>query len=159
MSLDVLLLTDEDDFESALPTLLSFAHTTRRARLMLKFGDLTLYPERLSGSVGGRDLGLTPTEFRLLSFLVQQAGREFTRTRLMHEVWGYDCNGRVRTVDVHVRRLRAKLGAQYDSMVDTFRGAGYMAVTPPRPRWVVAAPTLTAVRTSTTTPVAEPIAQ
>jgi DNA-binding response OmpR family regulator len=243
--LDVLLLTDQDDFESALPTLNSFAHTTRRARLsadangniadvaiidartdlaaawrachrvtanapaiavvavvapadfvavdvdwgfddvllpaagadelrtrlrlaitrrrnalagMLEFGDLTLYPERLSGSVGGRDLGLTPTEFKLLSFLVQHAGRAFTRTRLMHEVWSYDRNGRVRTVDVHVRRLRAKLGTEHDSMVDTVRGVGYTAVTPPRPQWVVAEPTLTPVWTSTTTPVAEPIA-
>ena len=109
--------------------------------------------------MGGKDLGLTPTEFKLLSFLVQHAGRAFTRTRLMHEVWGYDCTGRVRTVDVHVRRLRAKLGPEYDSMVDTVRGVGYMAVTPPHPQWVVAEPTLTPVWTSTTTPVAEPIAR
>ena len=54
----------------------------------------------------------------------------------MHEVWGYDCNGRVRTVDVHVRRLRAKLGAGHESMVDTVRGVGYMAVTPPQPQWI-----------------------
>jgi DNA-binding response OmpR family regulator len=246
MSLDVLLLTGEDDFESAVPTLNSFAHTTRRAPLsadadgdtadvaiidartdlaaarrachrvtanvsaiavvavvapadfvavdvdwgfddvllpaagadelrtrlrlaitcrrnslagILKFGDLTLYPERLSGSVAGRDLGLTPTEFKLLSFLVQHAGRAFTRTRLMHEVWGYDCNARVRTVDVHVRRLRAKLGSEYHSMVDTVRGVGYMAVTPPQPQWIVAEPTLTPVWTSMTTPAAEPIAR
>ncbi len=62
----------------------------------------------------------------------------------MHEVWGYDSNGRVRTVDVHVRRLRAKLGPQHESMIDTVRSVGYMAVTPPDPQWIVndAAPSI-----------------
>ena len=72
-----------------------------------------------------------------MNFLVQHAGRAFTRTRLMHEVWGYDCNGRVRTVDVHVRRLRAKLGTEHESMIDTVRGVGYMAATPPQPEWIL----------------------
>jgi DNA-binding response OmpR family regulator len=103
----------------------------------LKFGDLALHPASFSGSLAGRDLGLTLTEFKLLNFLVQHAGRAFSRTRLLHEVWGYDCNGRVRTVDVHVRRLRAKLGAGYESIVDTVRGVGYMAATPPHPEWIV----------------------
>jgi len=90
--------------------------------------------------LSGKDLGLTLTEFKLLNFLVQHAGRAFSRTRLMHEVWGYDCDGRVRTVDVHVRRLRAKLGPDYESIVDTVRGVGYMAVTPPQPQWIVSEP-------------------
>jgi DNA-binding response OmpR family regulator len=119
---------------------------------MLKFGDLVLHPGRFSVSLGGKDLGLTLTEFKLLNFLVQHAGRAFSRTRLMHEVWGYDCNGRVRTVDVHVRRLRAKLGTEYESIVDTVRGVGYMAVTPPQPQWIVGDPTLNSVWTSTTAP-------
>jgi DNA-binding response OmpR family regulator len=103
----------------------------------LKFGDLVLHPSSFAGSLRGRDLNLTVTEFKLLNFLVQHAGRAFSRTRLMHEVWGYDSNGRVRTVDVHVRRLRAKLGPEHESMVDTVRGVGYMAVTPPHPQWIV----------------------
>lgn len=103
----------------------------------LKFGDLILHPASFAGSLCGKDLSLTVTEFKLLNFLVQHAGRAFSRTRLMHEVWGYDANGRVRTVDVHVRRLRAKLGPEHESMVDTVRGVGYMAVTPPHPQWVV----------------------
>jgi DNA-binding response OmpR family regulator len=119
---------------------------------MLKFGDLVLHPASFSVSLGGKDLRLTLTEFKLLNFLVQHAGRAFSRTRLMHEVWGYDCNGRVRTVDVHVRRLRAKLGTEYESMVDTVRGVGYMAVTPPQPQWIVSDPTLNGVWTSTTAP-------
>ena len=240
MSLDVLLLTDADDFESVLPALNSFAHTTRRAPLTghrdgqsdkadvavidarsdlaaargvcrrftasapatavlavvtprdfvaidvdwnvddvllpaagadelrarlrlaikrrrsavdgtLKFGDLVLHPASFTGSLAGKELGLTLTEFKLLNFLVQHAGRAFSRTRLMHEVWGYDCNGRVRTVDVHVRRLRAKLGTEHESMVDTVRGVGYMAVTPPQPEWIVNEPTLSPVSTATPT--------
>jgi DNA-binding response OmpR family regulator len=87
--------------------------------------------------LAGKELSLTVTEFKLVNFLVQHAGRAFSRTRLMHEVWGYDCNGRVRTVDVHVRRLRAKLGSEHESMIDTVRGVGYMAVTPPQPQWIV----------------------
>jgi DNA-binding response OmpR family regulator len=113
----------------------------------LKFGDLVLHPASFTGSLGGKDLGLTLTEFKLLNFLVQHAGRAFSRTRLMHEVWGYDCNGRVRTVDVHVRRLRAKLGTEYESMVDTVRGVGYMAATPPQPEWIVIEPTLSPIST------------
>ena len=128
---------------------LRLAITRRRSALegTLKFGDLMLHPASYTGSLGGKDLGLTLTEFKLLTFLVQNAGRAFSRTRLMHEVWGYDTNGRVRTVDVHVRRLRAKLGAEYESMVDTVRGVGYMAVTPPQPQWIVSEPALSPVWT------------
>ncbi|WP_269147093.1 helix-turn-helix domain-containing protein [Mycobacterium leprae] len=50
-----------------------------------------------------------------------------TRTRLMHEIWSYDCNDRIRTVGVHVRRLQAKLGVEHESMVTTVHGVGYMA--------------------------------
>src|SRR5262249_22470013 len=187
MSLDVLLVTDDDDFQAVLPTLESFVQDIRRAPLTdhievghaaadvaiidartdltaargvcrrltanapalavvavvapadfvavdvdwnfddvmlpaagaaelqarlrlsikrrrsavegsLQFGDLILHPASFSGSLCGKDLGLTLTEFKLLNFLVQHAGQAFSRTRLMHEVWGYDCNGRVRTV-------------------------------------------------------------
>jgi DNA-binding response OmpR family regulator len=124
----------------------------------LQFGDLVLHPASYTVSLGGKDLGLTLTEFKLLNFLVQHAGRAFTRTRLMHEVWGYDCESRARTVDVHVRRLRAKLGPEHESMVDTVRGVGHMAVTPPQPRWIVDEPMLSPVWASTA-PTADPIAR
>lgn len=125
-----------------LQTRLRWAITRRRNAIggTLQFGDLHLHPASYTVSLDGKDLGLTLTEFKLLNFLVQHAGRAFSRTRLMHEVWGYDSNGRVRTVDVHVRRLRAKLGIEHESMVDTVRGVGYMAVTPPQPRWVISEP-------------------
>jgi DNA-binding response OmpR family regulator len=144
-----------------LQTRLRLAITRRRSALdgALKFGDLMLHPGSFTGSLDGNDLGLTLTEFKLLNFLVQHAGRAFSRTRLMHEVWGYDCNGRVRTVDVHVRRLRAKLGAQHDSMIDTVRGVGYMVATPPQPEWVLSESTLTPAWTSTPALTTDPVPQ
>ncbi|MBW0014025.1 response regulator transcription factor [Mycobacterium sp.] len=135
---DVLLpTTGSDELQARLRT----AITRKRTALdgTLNFGDLVLHPASFTGALGGKDLALTLTEFKLLHFLVQHAGRAFSRTRLMHEAWGYDCNGRVRTVDVHVRRLRAKLGAEHESMIDTVRGVGYMAPTPPRPEWILGA--------------------
>jgi DNA-binding response OmpR family regulator len=124
----------------------------------LRFGALLLHPTSFTASLEGKDIALTPTEFKLLSFLVQHAGRPFTRTRLMHEAWGYDSNGRVRSVDVHVRRLRAKLGPRHQSMVDTVRGVGYMAATPPHPEWIVSESTLTPMP-ATATPTLDPVAQ
>ena len=138
---DVMLPTAPAD---ELQARLRLAVTRRRSALdgTLKFGDLLLHPASFTGSLDGKDLGLTLTEFKLLNFLVQHAGQAFSRTRLMHEVWGYDCNGRVRTIDVHVRRLRAKLGVGHESIVDTVRGVGYMAVTPPQPQWIIGEPAL-----------------
>jgi DNA-binding response OmpR family regulator len=141
-----------------LQTRLRLAITRRRSALdgTLKFGDLVLHPANYTAWLSGNDLGLTLTEFKLLNFLVQHAGRAFSRTRLMHEVWGYDCNGRVRTVDVHVRRLRAKLGPGYESIVDTVRGVGYMAVTPPHPQWIVSEPMVVSEPTLSPAPSAPP---
>lgn len=226
MSLDVVVLTDEDDFESALPDLATFAHPMNRVTLSvdtdgqyvgadvaiidarsnisvaqavshrltsdnpatavvalvapadcaavdvdcnfddvmlpgtgaeelqarlrlaigrrrsavdgtLKFGDLLLHPASFTASLNGTDLGLTLTEFKLLNFLVQHAGQAFTRTRLMQEAWGHDSNARVRTVDVHIRRLRAKLGTRHQFLITTVRGVGYRAAAPPQPEWIV----------------------
>lgn len=114
-----------------LHTRLRLAIARRRTTVegILQFGDLSIHPASYTASLSNRELSLTLTEFKLLNFLVQHSGRAFTRTRLMHEVWGHEC-GR-RTVDVHVQRLRAKLGADYESIVDTVRGVGYMATGPP----------------------------
>ena len=72
----------------------------------------------------GRILDLTYKEFELLKFLAQHPGRVFTRDQLLREVWGYDYFGGTRTVDVHVRRLRAKLG-DLESLIGTVRNVGY----------------------------------
>jgi DNA-binding response OmpR family regulator len=75
--------------------------------------------------VDGRALGLTRKEFDLLVELMRQRGRVLTRERLLETVWGYDYPGETRTVDVHVRRLRQKLGAGVDARVETVVGVGY----------------------------------
>ncbi len=77
-----------------------------------------------SAKVYGRPLDLTYKEFELLRFLATHPSRVFTREQLLSEVWGYDYYGGTRTVDVHVRRLRAKLGDQ-DSLIGTVRNVGY----------------------------------
>ncbi len=75
--------------------------------------------------VAGEPLNLTYKEFELLKYLAQHPGRVFTRDQLLHEVWGYDYYGGTRTVDVHVRRLRAKLGADHEQLIGTVRNVGY----------------------------------
>jgi DNA-binding response OmpR family regulator len=77
-----------------------------------------------SAKVHGRPLDLTFKEFELLRFLATHPSRVFTREQLLSEVWGYDYFGGTRTVDVHVRRLRAKLGDQ-ESLIGTVRNVGY----------------------------------
>jgi len=76
----------------------------------------------------GRSLDLTFKEFELLKFLAQHPGRVFSRQQLLQEVWGYDYFGGTRTVDVHVRRLRAKLGAENETLIGTVRNVGYRFV-------------------------------
>ena len=81
-----------------------------------------------SARVGGRPLDLTYKEFELLKYLAQHPGRVFTRAQLLQEVWGYDYYGGTRTVDVHVRRLRAKLGPEHEALIGTVRNVGYRFV-------------------------------
>jgi DNA-binding response OmpR family regulator len=75
--------------------------------------------------VAGRDLALTRKEFDLLVELIRQRGRVLTRERLLETVWGYDYPGETRTVDVHVRRLRQKLGPPVEERIETVVGVGY----------------------------------
>lgn len=77
-----------------------------------------------SASLDGASLDLTYTEFELLRYLMQHPGRVLSRETLVSQVWGYDYYGGTRTVDVHIRRLRAKLG-QYDYYIGTVRNVGY----------------------------------
>jgi DNA-binding response OmpR family regulator len=85
---------------------------------------VTIDEASYSAKVHGRPLDLTFKEFELLRFLATHPSRVFTREQLLSEVWGYDYFGGTRTVDVHVRRLRAKLG-ELDSLIGTVRNVGY----------------------------------
>jgi len=96
----------------------------------IRAGDLTIDQETYAARLKGRPLDLTYKEFELLKFLAQHPGRVFTRDQMLREVWGYDYFGGTRTVDVHVRRLRAKLGSEYEAMIGTVRQVGYKFVVP-----------------------------
>ena len=83
--------------------------------------DESTYTARLRGNV----LDLTFKEFELLKYLAQHPGRVFTRAQLLQEIWGYDYFGGTRTVDVHIRRLRSKLGPEFEAIIGTVRNVGY----------------------------------
>jgi DNA-binding response OmpR family regulator len=94
---------------------------------VIRLGALSLDTETYHVTVSGRPLDLTFKEFELLRFLALHPGRVFTRPSLLREVWGYDFYGGTRTVDVHVRRLRAKLGPEHEHLIETVRSVGYRA--------------------------------
>jgi DNA-binding response OmpR family regulator len=98
---------------------------------VVRAGDLTIDEGTYTCRLRGRALDLTFKEFELLKYLAQHPGRVFTRAQLLQEVWGYDYYGGTRTVDVHVRRLRAKLGAEHEQLIGTVRHVGYKFVTQP----------------------------
>ncbi len=98
----------------------------------LVLGELVIDEATYAARLRGRLLELTYKEFELLKYLAQHAGRVFTRAQLLQEVWGYDFFGGTRTVDVHVRRLRAKLGAEHEQLIGTVRNVGYKFVRPTR---------------------------
>lgn len=91
---------------------------------LIKASGVVIDEASYSAKVNGRTLDLTFKEFELLRFLATHPSRVFTREQLLSEVWGYDYFGGTRTVDVHVRRLRAKLG-DMDALIGTVRNVGY----------------------------------
>ncbi|MEC9058767.1 MAG: response regulator transcription factor [Actinomycetota bacterium] len=91
----------------------------------IEYGPLLLDLETYEASVDSRPLDLTFMEYELLRFLATSPGRVFTREVLLSRVWGYEYYGGARTVDVHIRRLRAKLGEEYASLIQTVRSVGY----------------------------------
>ena len=106
--------------------LATLAQRVGDAEATLRLGPLAVDTDTYQARIAGRALDLTFKEFELLRFLVAAPGRVFTRHDLLRQVWGYDFYGGTRTVDVHVRRLRAKLG-EHGSLIRTIRGVGYAA--------------------------------
>ena len=92
---------------------------------LIEYRDLSLNLETYQASIAGRPLDLTYMEYELLKFLAQNPGKVFTREMLLNRVWGYEYYGGARTVDVHVRRLRAKLGEEHAGLIQTVRSVGY----------------------------------
>jgi DNA-binding response OmpR family regulator len=95
---------------------------------IIKSGGVEIDEASYTARLDERALDLTFKEFELLKYLAQHPGRVFTRQQLLQEVWGYDYFGGTRTVDVHVRRLRAKLGPERESLIGTVRNVGYRFV-------------------------------
>ena len=96
----------------------------------IRTGDIVIDENSYTAKVRGRTLDLTFKEFELLKFLAQHPGRVFTRSQLLQEIWGYDYFGGTRTVDVHIRRLRSKLGPEFEALIGTVRNVGYRFTLP-----------------------------
>ncbi len=111
------------ELETRLRLLVEGARTSRTSRA--RIGDLSIDEETYIVRLRGTPLDLTFREFELLKYLANNPGRVFTRSQLLQEVWGYDYFGGTRTVDVHIRRLRAKLGTEHEQLIGTVRGVGY----------------------------------
>jgi two-component system, OmpR family, alkaline phosphatase synthesis response regulator PhoP len=92
---------------------------------MVEYSGLALNLETYQASIEGHPLDLTYMEYELLKFLAQNPGKVFTREMLLSRVWGYEYYGGARTVDVHIRRLRAKLGEAHANLIQTVRSVGY----------------------------------
>jgi DNA-binding response OmpR family regulator len=112
------------ELEARLRHLLAADIDLHRADLV-EYGELTLNLETYQAAIDGRPLDMTYMEYELLKFLAQNPGKVFTREMLLSRVWGYEYYGGARTVDVHVRRLRAKLGEEHANLIQTVRSVGY----------------------------------
>ncbi len=103
-----------------------FRRSGRQARPeIIEYGELVLNLETYQAYMGNKPLDLTYMEYELLKFFATNPGKVFTRETLLSRVWGYEYYGGARTVDVHVRRLRAKLGEVHANMIQTVRSVGY----------------------------------
>ncbi|MFL6207021.1 MAG: winged helix-turn-helix domain-containing protein [Acidimicrobiales bacterium] len=92
---------------------------------LVEYSDLLLNLETYQAAIAGKPLDLTYMEYELLKFLASHPGKVFTRETLLSRVWGYEYYGGARTVDVHIRRLRAKLGEEHANLIQTVRSVGY----------------------------------
>ncbi|GAA2172406.1 two-component system response regulator GlnR [Arthrobacter parietis] len=114
------------EVEARLRLVISRAHTAaEEVSSEIHASGVVIDEASYTARVGGEPMNLTYKEFELLKYLAQHPGRVFTRDQLLHEVWGYDYYGGTRTVDVHVRRLRAKLGPDHEQLIGTVRNVGY----------------------------------
>jgi len=93
---------------------------------VIKIGSLIIYLARYEVWMGDKRVELTFKEYELLKYLASHRGRAFNRESLLNVVWGYNYYGGTRTVDVHVRRIRAKIGDDQEDYIRTIRGVGYM---------------------------------
>jgi len=113
------------EFEARMKHLLVRGGFSDLTEQIVMHDELVLNLETYQAIIGGRPLDLTYMEYELLKFLASNPGRVFTRETLLSRVWGYEYYGGARTVDVHIRRLRAKLGEEHAHLIQTVRSVGY----------------------------------
>ncbi len=125
VTIDDFIMTpvDPEELRTRLARLL-WARTGTADGTILRCKGLLIDLERYTVSVDGESVDLTYKEYQLLRFLATNAGKPFTREALLNRVWGYDYYGGARTVDVHIRRIRAKI-EQREAYIDTVRNVGY----------------------------------
>jgi len=99
-------------------------HEEKKGEVPLTLGNIVIYEDRHIVLVDGKEVTLTFKEFELLVYLMENKGRALSRDKLLDTVWGIGCDVETRTVDVHVRTLRQKLG-EAGSLIETIRGVGY----------------------------------
>ena len=92
---------------------------------VIKVGNITIEPEKYSVTVNNEKVLLTYKEFELLKLLMENKGIVFTRQELLSQIWGVEYIGGTRTVDVHIRRLRIKMGDEFNNIIETIRNVGY----------------------------------
>jgi DNA-binding response OmpR family regulator len=127
----VLMPARPAELDTRLRSMLWRANGTVSAELV-EYGALVLNLSTYQAAVAGRPLDMTYMEYELLKHFATHPGRVLTREELLRQVWGYEYYGGARTVDVHVRRLRAKLGDEHAQLIQTVRSVGYIFG---RPRW------------------------
>ena len=113
------------ELEARLSHLLARRSPSGSAPRTITFGELVMNLDTYQAAIAGRPLGLTYMEYELLRFLAARPNKVFTREDLLNRVWGYDYYGGARTVDVHIRRVRAKLGEEHAGLIQTVRSVGY----------------------------------
>ncbi|MHB0976740.1 MAG: winged helix-turn-helix transcriptional regulator [Candidatus Aquicultorales bacterium] len=122
--MDEVIFADASREELALRIDVARMRTGQVPSDLIKANGLTINSANYEVTIDGESVDLTYKEFELLKYLASNRGRVITRDILLDRVWGYDYFGGTRTVDVHVRRLRAKLG-RYESLIETVRNVGY----------------------------------
>ena len=120
---------DRDELQLRISRLVSAA--SAEDSQLLRRGELLIDQERYTVRLGDAAVDLTYKEYELLRFLAQNPGKAFTREMLLNQVWGYDYYGGARTVDVHIRRIRAKI-ERHEPYIETVRNVGYRFVEEPR---------------------------
>ena len=120
---------DRDELKLRISRLVSAA--SAEDSQLLRRGELLIDQERYTVRLGDDAVDLTYKEYELLRFLAQNPGKAFTREMLLNQVWGYDYYGGARTVDVHIRRIRAKI-ERHEPYIETVRNVGYRFVEEPR---------------------------